>query len=165
MGTFLLWQYMMEGRRFGDEASILVLEGIDPHGNPGVREELPVLQEPEGEPIRADHQLGGRKQDLQGFCRRRGELGRPLVTLGEAHGEKPQRDQAADAQRRHHRDRSLPLTSHVALGTPLACAASRCVPVRRDRAASPSDPCGTRPRHSAVPHPSQARVRRQQLRV
>ena len=88
-------QLVVASWRFGSEPSVLVMDGIDPHDGLGIGEQLLVLQEPEGEPIRADHQLGCREQNLQ-LRRRRGELGRPLVTLGEAHGEEPQRDQAGD---------------------------------------------------------------------
>ena len=92
-------QPVVASRRFSDETRVPVMDGIDPHGDPGIGEELPVLQEAEGEPILADHQLGRREQDLQPLRRRRGDLGRRPVTPGEADGEESQRDHAGDEGR------------------------------------------------------------------
>ena len=92
-------QPVVARRRFGDETRVLAFDGIDTHGDPGVGEQLSVLQEAEGQSILADEQLGRREQDLKAVCSRRGELGRRPVTLGEADGEESQRDRAGDEGR------------------------------------------------------------------
>jgi len=91
-------QRVVERLRLRRELHLLATNIIRPHGDPGIGEEPVVLQEPEGEPILADHQLGGRDQYLQRSRRQWGELGRRgSVTLGEARGDHElQRDQTRD---------------------------------------------------------------------
>src|SRR5439155_8105631 len=56
-------QPVVANGRFGDETRVLAFDGIDTHGDPGVGEQLSVLQEAEGQSILADEQLGRREQD------------------------------------------------------------------------------------------------------
>ena len=92
-------QLVIARRRLGDEMRVLALNGVDTHGDPGLGEEPSVLQQTEGQSIRADAELGRREQDLQPVGYGRGGLsGRP-VTRGDADGEEPQRDRAADEGR------------------------------------------------------------------
>jgi hypothetical protein len=50
-------QRVIEGRRLRRELRLLVTDIVHPHGDCGSIEELVVLQESEGKPVLADHEL------------------------------------------------------------------------------------------------------------
>src|SRR5713101_5595305 len=93
-------QLVVEGRRLRRELRLLVTDIVHPHDDCGSVEEFVVLQEPEGKPVLADHQLRGRDQYLERSPYRCSGLGcdsPSLCKLGAASGDQEnQHDHTAD---------------------------------------------------------------------